>query len=242
MKFEMDIKRKHLLYLVVFTTIVGGIGLGVAYNDGQPTVMGHNFNDVDLPALGAVWAGLNADQVDGLEGAALEESAEIDADIATHAASTDHDNSYVNVGEADSITGAMIQDGAITGADIADESIPASKLEGGGGGGTVKTYKISVSSSTSQSKTHTWTCPAGDVTTIEAPLGTIQWYYKSAQTSNLCSYSVSGSEITIKAYVHEVISGMYDFHYSRESCTGGTCYAHTCAPTLQCVELVEESY
>jgi hypothetical protein len=49
MKFEMNIKRKHLLYLVVLTTIVGGVGLGVAYNSGQtPDKMGHSGEELDV--------------------------------------------------------------------------------------------------------------------------------------------------------------------------------------------------
>jgi len=70
----------------------------------------------------------NADTVDGVHAAALEESGEITAAVGAHAASADHDWRYfteaeadgrfVNVGEANSVSSAMVVDGTIAGADI----------------------------------------------------------------------------------------------------------------------------
>jgi hypothetical protein len=269
MKFEINVKRKHLLYTVFLVAIVGGMGLGVAFttNPAGPNVMGHaadqifcdgcivNANIADAAAIAAskiaipagIWAGLNADQVDGLEGAALEESAEIDADIATHAASTDHDNLYVNVGEADSITGAMIQDGGITGADIADGTIPASKLAGGAGG-TVTAYKLTASSYQTTggsycikeygrdclctgytdkeiaSKTVSYTCDSGDATMVFCTDAG-----KDINGNPYCDCSVSGSTATVKAYANKRHTRWWDSNvknYRADSCQEKTKTTH----------------
>jgi len=60
----------------------------------------------------------DADTVDGIEAADLEESTEITDAIQAHAASGDHDDRYVNVGETDSVTSDMILDDSLTGDDL----------------------------------------------------------------------------------------------------------------------------
>jgi hypothetical protein len=260
MKFKINIERKHLLYTVFLVAIVGGVGLGVAYNDGQPTVMGHNFNDVDLPALGAVWAGLNADQVDGLEGAALEESAEIVTAMNTHTADTsiDHDNLYVNVDEANSITTAMIQDGEITNADIAAganiagskialptgtwTNLNADELDGldssdfaaadhtHTGGGSITTYRLTASSGGS-AQTSSYDCPDGDAT--------LSFCTDAGRDSNnnpycICNTNGNTASLTAmaKLYTWGACGGGWSYSYMAvSSCTphSGGCTGASCS-------------
>jgi len=77
----------------------------------------------------------DADTLDGVHASALEESAEITSAVAAHASSNAHDGRYytetesdtrfVNAGETNSITSAMIVDGTIAGADITGSYKPA---------------------------------------------------------------------------------------------------------------------
>lgn len=64
-----------------------GVRSVVAGPDSAPAAAppnpGHTYDQIELPV--GTWPGLDADTVDGAEAAALEESAEIDADIAAHA-------------------------------------------------------------------------------------------------------------------------------------------------------------
>jgi hypothetical protein len=85
------------------------------------TSSAHHARYTDAEAFGAVLdndgagSGLDADMVDGMHGAALEESAEIDADIATHAA--DDDAHHARYTDAEAFGAVLDNDGAGSGLD-----------------------------------------------------------------------------------------------------------------------------
>ncbi|RMF55166.1 hypothetical protein D6745_02935 [Candidatus Woesearchaeota archaeon] len=60
MNIELNINRKFVYFLVFLAAL--GITIAVDYNQGW-----HSYSQVELPSGGAVWPGLNADKLDGLD-------------------------------------------------------------------------------------------------------------------------------------------------------------------------------
>lgn len=65
MKIEVNIGKGHAIALGGILAIFTGIMFVVSYGGNQPSVMGHSWGEIELPAGGAIWPGLNADMVDG---------------------------------------------------------------------------------------------------------------------------------------------------------------------------------
>ncbi len=62
---NIKISNRLLYTFIAIILVVAIIGVGYAYGTANPPVMGHSYQEVELPASGAVWPGLNADKLDG---------------------------------------------------------------------------------------------------------------------------------------------------------------------------------
>jgi hypothetical protein len=189
MKFEIDIKRKHLLYTVFLVAVVGGTGLVVGFGGNDANVMGHSAWEYlcnDCLTSGNISTGaVTSDEI--LDKTITDDDISSTANINGSKIDESKLDGYapnLNCSNADTVGGKDADDLA--------------------GGGSITTYKISVKGHmdgpTCKSKKKTWTCPSGNISLINAP-GPV--YVEPSKPSNgdACPYSVSEGTITINALV-----------------------------------------
>jgi hypothetical protein len=230
MEFKINIERKHLLYTVFLVAIVGGIGLGVAYNtDGSvfntdstgPMIMGHSPDEIFCN--GCITGANIAD--DAITNVSIAPNANI-AGSKIEAATLSGEAGNLNCSNADTVGGQ------------APDQL----------GGTKTTYELTVRSYIEggiyKSYTAQKTCP-----------GTSKVVYvsKSPVTSGWgsgadCSFSITnGNTVSIKAHPR----GYYNCDHCcagcdwySDSCTPGgkystVCQTRSCTAQYTCDDLVK---